>query len=1085
MKSKMIRLLVFLSFLVMANYGEAVSKEIDLKLMRTLGAHSDKVSCVAFLPDGKKLVSGGEDRTLRIWDAQTGSLLRTMNSSTVIMAIACSADGNLIASGNFDKTIKIWDVRAGLLLRTLKGHSGSVLSVAFSADGKKLLSGGWDNTVRVWDVESGQLLNTLTAHSGRVSAVAFSPNGKRIISGSWDNTLKVWNAETGLVLHTLDAHSKPISAVVYLPDGQKVVSGSWDNTLRIWNAETGLELQAMQGHSGPVLSVVYSTVSKQIISGGWDKTLKVWDTRSGRLLSSFNGHLERINGVACSPNGERLVSGSDDKTVRIWDAMDKKLLSTSQGHAKNVNAVRYSPDGRFLISASDDNTIKIWKAATGQLLKSLRGHSASVLSAVYSPDGKFIASGSDDNTIKVWEASTGELLLTLRGHAGRVTSVAYSPDGKFIASASYDGTVKIWDAESGFLSRTLTGHFVAVSAVVYSPDGELIASASWDKTIRVWGAASGQNLRTLRSHSAPIFSIAFSPDSKQIASGSDDYTAKIWTVQTGRLVRTLRRHNAPVVAVKFSPDGTQLLSGGDDRFINIWETKTGRLVKQLYDHTDRVTAVDYSPNGKFIVSGSWDKTLKTWKFLGLEAFIEREINSMLAQKIEDEEKKLEAWKQKGEFEKTADYSKRLKTWPQRLREFKAAIQKHKENATNFVMQKFMLEYAHTLSWHNYTIASYDADNEVFKLNIPEIGDFVLSVPIDKAKAFKTTGRIYFRTPNFTLTENGWKLSTVDVVHTLLGAFKYDVSMEKGYEPPKPLMLTLETPTIRIGSIQLAQKSSEETAEEIYNVDFNLPETRMENPDAIAVVIGNRDYEKTQGVDYAINDARAIKRYLKDVLGYRDGNIFFKENASLADFASFFGNERSPQGQLYNAVKPGVSDVFVFYAGHGAPGFKDGRNYFIPTEADPKSAELSGFPIETFERNLAKVPAKTITVVLDACFSGSNLTEVVSGISGSQVVVRKPLLLKNSVVFGSSSGKQVSTWHDGAKHGIFTYFFLKAIHNRNGDKNKDGKLTIAEIYNYVSDETNGVPYHARRMHRLEQTPTLEAKDADKERVLVVY
>lgn len=266
-----------------------------------------------------------------------------------------------------------------------------------------------------------------------------------------------------------------------------------------------------------------------------------------------------------------------------------------------------------------------------------------------------------------------------------------------------------------------------------------------------------------------------------------------------------------------------------------------------------------------------------------------------------------------------------------------------------------------------------------------------------------------------------------------------------------------------------------------DIEKNLPRTKLSNPDAVAVVIGNTNYEKTRNVDFAISDAETIRKYLVNVLGYKDGNIIFKADASKGDFELFFGNQDRYEGRLYDIVKPGRSDVFVYYSGHGAPGLKSKKGYFVPVEADPQYIELGGYPAEVLYSNLSKIPARSITVVLDACFSGAAVFE---NISPMVIKIDNPMVnMKNVVVLSSSQGSQVSSWYNEKRHGMFTYFFLKAIHDMNADYNGDRKLTFDEIFRFVSDNADGVPYYARRIHGVKQTPTIEGEYKDK--VLLRY
>lgn len=280
--------------------------------------------------------------------------------------------------------------------------------------------------------------------------------------------------------------------------------------------------------------------------------------------------------------------------------------------------------------------------------------------------------------------------------------------------------------------------------------------------------------------------------------------------------------------------------------------------------------------------------------------------------------------------------------------------------------------------------------------------------------------------------------------------------------------------------KLAPKARKTARYKAADVDQNLPITTQQNPNAIAVVIGNTAYKKTKDVKYAIHDAQSVKRYLEKVMGFRRGNIFYLENATKGEFELYFGIKGNPKGKLYNAVKPNKSDVFVYYAGHGAPSIKNKHPYFVPVECDPQYVELGGYSANVFYQNLAQVKARSIAVVIDACFSGSTIYENISPIDIKPKGVAD---LKNGVVLSSSSGNEVSCWYNEKQHGMFTYFFLKAIHNQNADANKDGQLTFKEIYRYVVDNSEGVPYFARRVHGVEQHPTITGKNAA--RVLVRY
>ncbi|NCQ97801.1 MAG: hypothetical protein GPJ11_00005, partial [Microcystis aeruginosa L211-101] len=172
---------------------------------------------------------------------------RLEGHDSLVNSVNFSPDGKTLVSGSWDKTIKLWNVETGQEIRTLKGHDNYVTSVNFSPDGKTLVSGSWDKTIKLWNVKTGQEIRTLKGHYALVSSVNFSPDGKTLVSGSNDYTIKLWNVETGQEIRTLKGHDSFVQSVNFSPDGKTLVSGSADNTIKLWDVETGQEIRTLKG----------------------------------------------------------------------------------------------------------------------------------------------------------------------------------------------------------------------------------------------------------------------------------------------------------------------------------------------------------------------------------------------------------------------------------------------------------------------------------------------------------------------------------------------------------------------------------------------------------------------------------------------------------------------------------------------------------------------------------------------------------------------------------------------------------------------------------------------------------------------
>jgi WD40 repeat protein/serine/threonine protein kinase len=427
---------------------------------------------VEFSPDGNLLAAGGnvDNPVVKVYDARTGQLVRTLEGHTDrVTCVAFHPAGRRLASCSSDKTVRVWELDRGREVLTLRGHAESVTSLLFDPKGWRLASSSWDGMLRVWDgtpegAAPGRRCVSLRGHTDKVFSVAFSPDGRQLVSAGQDRTVRLWDVAGAREIRTLDGHTETVFAAVLGGDGL-LVSGSFDGTVRIWDARTGAPVHTQQGPEAQARALALSADGKFLVTGSIATPFEVWlwDVRhveEGPRLEKRRPPLEEHDspafGVAFSPDGKHVATAGADGKLIVWDAATsrKQIALERPGNRVRPWAVAFHPDGRHLAAGYSGKDLLIWDWADPKKEPVVlpgpteSGHTEDVHSVAYSPEGRWLASASWHEVI-IWDAATHKEVRRLGGFLGLIWSVAWSPGPDRLLAVgggrAHFGLVELWD----------------------------------------------------------------------------------------------------------------------------------------------------------------------------------------------------------------------------------------------------------------------------------------------------------------------------------------------------------------------------------------------------------------------------------------------------------------------------------------------------------------------------------------------------------------------------------------------------------------------------------------------------------------
>jgi len=1066
------------------SHKRSSSKKFDFTIQV---GHTGSIRSLVIDPSGKYIITGGQDKTIKIWDIQKNILARTLRSNCRrVESLSVDPSGKYIVAGGvgIGRQIEIWTFRKGSLVNTLDSQNKGNIVVAIDPSGKFIVSGGDGNHIKVWDLSTGELLKSFKGNLYSVHTISIGPKGQYMVTTNGNGTFTVWDIEKGFI-HQKKMEGGISSAAIHTSGKHIVTLGN--GVIKVWNMHNLHLDRTIKGNSTPTIMTL-DPAGKWIVSGNADKTISVWDYFTGKSVKKLGPVSSHIDEIAIVPTGKYIAtanSGHIGGTINIWPLSTGSIgsIATTIKNDNRLSSVVIDPNNRHIVSGGFKN-VYIWDMSQGVLVSKISTDVVRSLSM--DPSGAYIVIRNRNNLVKVWDIVKNCYVSKDNCTSFPKTTVANDPTGRYYLS-KMGNNLNVFDITAGKTIKSLSidrdnsldkylGNILIVDPLCkYLFTSETILPASTDPAIavfanlfggipikhaqypiNVWNMTTGDLYTTFKGHSSKTHCIAIFPDRNNIATGSVDGTVKIWDLNRG-CINTFK-HGDSVYSVAIDPTGKKLFSGGTLGNIKMWNIHSNKPVKIVNGHSAGCMSIQTDHTGRYVISAGVDNSVRIWDYK-----TDRAITLLSA------ENEWLIYSNDGLFASSRYGGKLLTMVDENLKVYCIDQFAIKTNRPDILMKRIGFGSDELIVHFN---AHYKK-----RLNRLKHSDVLLKEELHapELEILETKQSDPFIDIRFIAKDTKYNLASYMV-------YVNDVSLYGFYDKKiggKNVNI-IDRVELTTGRNKIEISCINEVGVESYRAVTYATYDKKVKGDLYFIGFGVSNYKDTVlNLQFAAKDVKDLASiFSKMKNGYE--NIFI---STYMDEEATVSNIKTAKALLRDAT---VHDTFVlFIAGHGLYDTNDDATYYYLTyETDIQHLSKTAARFDLFEDILKEIKPRNKLFLLDTCESGeindsiqkqyylmaenyeikprtSRAIKVTIKRLTNKNLNRKYLYTKNryiyndlirrsgAIVFSSSQGGEFSYESEAIQNGFFTEEIINSLTNSMADNNGDGKISTEELRDYVS------------------------------------